>query len=191
VIRWAALISVALALGFGTAVLAAPHKHPAKRCHRQHHHKRRCTPRHKPKPKPKPKPGKPTPTTTTGTTTTTVTTTTTPPPTTTSPSGPLPSRLEVDENDQGDPPQPYSLRPSYNPVAAGVVQFNVYNFGQDPHTFAVVDSGGHRLAFAHAPANQSQTAVPVSANLAPGTYKLECTLSGHASLGMVATLTVR
>ena len=71
------------------------------------------------------------------------------------------TRQEQRANDQGDPPQPYSLRPSYNPVAAGVVQFNVYNFGQDPHTFAVVDSGGHRLAFAHAPANQSQTAVPV------------------------------
>jgi plastocyanin len=97
----------------------------------------------------------------------------------------------VDENDQGQAPQPYSLFPSHNPVAAGQVQFNVYNFGEDPHTFAIVDSGGHQLAFAHVPANQPGTAVPVSASLAPGTYTLECTLPGHVGLGMVATLTVR
>jgi plastocyanin len=107
------------------------------------------------------------------------------------PSGPLPGRLEVDENDQGQPPQPYSLWPSHNPVAAGRVQFNVYDFGQDPHTFAVVNSGGHQLAFARVPANQPETAVPVSVSLPPGTYTLECTLPGHARLGMVATLTVR
>ena len=188
-IRRAVVLAVAAALGFGTAALSAPHhaspKHhrPAKKkCHR-HHHRRRCPGRHKPKPKPKPKPPKPTPTTTAGTTTTT--------PTSTAPSGPLASRLEVDENDQGQAPQPYSLYPSHNPVAAGQVQFNVYNFGEDPHTFAIVDSGGHQLAFAHVPANQPGTAVPISASLAPGTYTLECTLPGHVGLGMVATLTVK
>jgi plastocyanin len=130
-----------------------------------------CRPRHAPNP--------PTSTTTAATTTSTT------------PTAPLPSRLEVDENDQGQPPQPYSLWPSHNPVAAGKVQFNVYNFGQDPHTFAIVDSGGRQLAYARALANQPQTAVSLSVELPAGTYTLECTLSGHASLGMVATLTVK
>jgi plastocyanin len=61
----------------------------------------------------------------------------------------------------------------------------------DPHTFAVIDSAGHQLAYVDAPANQPDTAVPVTVNLAPGTYTLECTLQNHAKLGMVATLTVR
>jgi uncharacterized cupredoxin-like copper-binding protein len=103
----------------------------------------------------------------------------------------LPSRLEVDENDQGQLPQPYTLRPSHNPVAAGAVHFNVYNFGEDPHTFAVLDASQHQLALVNVPANQSDTAVPVSVDLPPGTYTLECTLSGHAALGMRATLTVK
>jgi plastocyanin len=102
----------------------------------------------------------------------------------------LPSRLEVDENDQGVGPQPYSLTPSHDPVAAGTVQFNVYNFGQDDHTFAVKNAGGQQVAFVDVPANQSQTAVPVSLSLPPGHYTLECTLAGHAGLGMRATLTV-
>jgi hypothetical protein len=103
----------------------------------------------------------------------------------------LPHRLEVDENDQGDFPQPFSLRPSHNPVGTGVVQFNVYNFGQDPHTFAVVDASGRQRAFVNVPAMQPDTAAPVSVNLRPGRYTLVCTLQGHAALGMIASLTVR
>jgi plastocyanin len=71
------------------------------------------------------------------------------------------------------------------------VQFNVYNFGQDAHTFAVIDASGQELAFAQLPADQPDTAVPVSVNLPPGTYTLECTLQNHAMLGMRATLVVR
>jgi plastocyanin len=122
--------------------------------------------------------------------TTTAVATTTTGPTTTAPA-PLPSRLEVDENDLGSQPRPYSLYPTHNPVAAGTVEFNVYNFGQDPHTFAIEDSKHHQLAFADVPANQPQTAVQVSATLAPGHYTLLCTLTGHAALGMQATLLVK
>jgi plastocyanin len=173
------LVVVAVALGLGTAS-AATH-HPRRRCIKRSHHRcvrwarpRHHKRRHKPKPKPAP--------TRTTTTTTTSTTSTAPP---------LPSRLEVDENDQGQLPQPYTLRPSHNPVAAGVVHFNVYNFGEDPHTFAVIDGSSHQLALAQVPANQTDTAVAVSVNLPPGTYTLECTLSGHAALGMRATITVK
>jgi plastocyanin len=41
------------------------------------------------------------------------------------------------------------------------------------------------------PANQPETAVPVSVSLPPGTYTLECTLQNHAALGMRATLVVK
>jgi plastocyanin len=104
----------------------------------------------------------------------------------------LPRRLEVDENDQGQPPQPFSLTPSHNPVGAGTVQFNVYNFGQDPHRFAVVDSAGNQVGnTVDVPANQPGTAVAVSVNLPPGIYTLECTLQNHAALGMRATLVIK
>jgi uncharacterized cupredoxin-like copper-binding protein len=129
-------------------------------------------------------------TTTTGTTTTGTTTTTTTTTGTTTPA-PLPSRLEVDENDLGQLPQPYSLVPSHDPVASGSVQFNVYNFGQDDHTFAIQNAAKHQLAFAKVPAGQSQSAVQVKVLLAPGKYLLLCTLAGHDTLGMRATLTVQ
>jgi plastocyanin len=102
-----------------------------------------------------------------------------------------PRRLEVDENDQGLMPTPYSLRPSHNPVGAGKVEFNVYNFGQDAHTFAVIDAGGRERAFVNVPAGLPAPDVPVTVRLRPGTYTLECTLQDHARLGMRAKLTVR
>jgi plastocyanin len=114
----------------------------------------------------------------TGTTTT---------PTTTGPT-PLPSRLAVDENDNPY----YTLHPTHNPVAAGSVEFNVYNLGMDDHTFAVDDAGGHHVSkVAQVPANHKDTAVTVTVNLAPGSYTLVCTLSGHAAAGMKAPLTVQ
>jgi plastocyanin len=178
------LLAVAVvALGLGTASAATHRSH--RRCVKRSHHRcvRYARPRHhKRKHRAKPKPA-PTRTTTTTTTTTASTTATT--------AQPLPSRLEVDENDQGQLPQPYTLRPSHDPVAAGDVHFNVYNFGEDPHTFAVLDASQHQLALVNVPANQSDTAVPVSVNLPAGTYTLECTLSGHAALGMRATLIVK
>src|SRR5437588_374503 len=80
----------------------------------------------------------------------------------------VPSRLAVDENDRVG----YSLIPSYLRVAAGTVRFNVYNYGGDDHTFAIVAGtdwqSGQRLADVTVPAHQPGTAVPVSADLAPG-----------------------
>ena len=74
----------------------------------------------------------------------------------------------------------------------GQVQFNVYNFGQDAHTFAIVDPSGRQIsASVDLPAGAPETAVQLTTNLAPGTYTLECTLPGHAKLGMIATLTVK
>lgn len=85
-------------------------------------------------------------------------------------------------------------------MATGTVQFNLYNFGQDPHTFAIFDHSGHRVALIDAgggslqlaslPAGQSDNAVAVSARLPAGTYTLECTLYDHAARGMKSTLNV-
>jgi len=134
-------------------------------------------------------PGAGTPGGATGATTTSTTSGAT---TTTTTSQSLPSRLEVDENDQGSLPTPYSLSPSHNPVAAGKLEFNVYNFGQDGHTFAIHEADGHQVqAPVAVPAGQSGTAVTVNVTLRPGTYVLLCTLPGHAGLGMHATLTVQ
>ena len=92
--------------------------------------------------------------------------------------------------DENDTPS-YSLAPSHNPVGTGTVTFNVYNFGQDDHTFAVEDAKHNDLAYVNVPAGQPQAAVTVNAQLAPGTYTLLCTLPNHAALGMKATLTVQ
>ncbi len=173
-LRWALLFAIVAALGVmaGTSVASRTNHRPRARCHPTRHH--RCPVAHRRKQSVKVK-------------TTPVKTTTT----TTTSSAVLPRRLEVDENDQGQDPQPYSLAPSHNPVGAGTVQFNVYNFGQDQHTFAVLNSAGQQLAFAQVPADQPDSAVPVSVNLPPGTYTLECTLQNHAALGMRATLVVK
>lgn len=161
--------------------------------------------RSKPKAKAKPKaPVTRTTTTTTGSrtsatvsTTTTVTRTLTTSATeTSSTSTPLPSRLEVDENDQLS----YSLSASHTSLATGTVEFNVYNFGEDPHTFAIVrgtnTAARPLVSFARGgtpasiPAGSPGAAVTVDAQLSPGTYTLFCTLSDHAALGMRETVTV-
>ena len=97
----------------------------------------------------------------------------------------LPSRLEVDERE-------WSVLPSHDPVAAGVVQFNVTNFGMDQHDLAIVGSAGQIVA--QTQLLDPQSTATLTATLAPGTYTLECTLYGnheHYNLGMHATLEVR
>ena len=124
--------------------------------------------------------------TTTATTTSAQTSPPGGPPTQTTPTGPapLPSRLEVDE-------QEWSVVPTHDPVAAGTVQFNVANYGQDQHDLAVVAPDGQIVA--QTGLIDPQGTATLTASLAPGTYTLECTLFGHHehySLGMHATLVV-
>jgi plastocyanin len=94
---------------------------------------------------------------------------------------PLPSRLGVDETE-------YSVTPSYDPVAAGDLEFNVTNFGMDDHNLAIQDSGGRLVKVVDVPASQSRS---FSVNLGAGTYKLFCSLYDHEQLGMRAKLSVR
>jgi hypothetical protein len=109
----------------------------------------------------------------------------TPPTVSGQPIDPLACRLEVDEAE-------WSLVASHNPVAAGNVQFNISNYGQDQHDMAIVDANGNIIA--QTGLIDPQRTAALTADLPPGTYTLECTLFGHHehyNLCMHATLTVQ
>jgi hypothetical protein len=95
---------------------------------------------------------------------------------------PLPHRLGVDEGE-------YYVRPSRRLVAAGPVELNVTNRGQDDHDLAV-EAGGviYGKAELH-PGETKQLNVVVPA----GDYKLYCTLQSgaHDAAGMHAVLSVQ
>lgn len=199
----AALIAVALlaATSFGAA------RHSVRVCHRRHGH-RVCTVVHRRTPRRRHHPASTTTTTTTSsstssassappvtqTTSTTSTaqttaTQTTTTATTTAPA--LPHGTEIDERATGQQTPFYALHANETTLAAGTIRFNVYNFDQDPHTFAVQTADGQQLTTAvSVPAGQPRTAVPVTVDLPPGTYVLYCTLPQHAALGMRTTIVV-
>jgi plastocyanin len=99
-----------------------------------------------------------------------------------SPPPPLPRRLAVDENE-------YTVFPSRNPVAAGDVEFNVNNFGQDDHDLTITN-GTNQFGQVFVAAG---TSARLTATLPPGTYKLYCSLLNglHDGYGMHAALTVQ
>jgi plastocyanin len=93
--------------------------------------------------------------------------------------------LAVDE-------QEWSLRPSQTVVAAGKVSFQAYDRGQDPHNMTIIGAHGQIAQVSMQPGGSGTVAV----TLAPGTYRLVCTLfagtpQSHEALGMRALLTVR
>ena len=130
-------------------------------------------------------------TTTSSTTETQTTTTQT---TATSSSGPpaLPQGTEVDERATGQQSPFYALNANERTLAAGNLHFNIYNFDQDPHTFAIADANGQQLTDpVQVAAGHPGTPVAVTFNLAPGTYVLFCTLPQHAAAGMKTTIVVK
>jgi plastocyanin len=170
---------------------------PARVCHRRHH-RRPC-------PAPHTKAHRPgtittvtsttsiasTPTTSTTTTASTTSATQT---TTTSSSGPapLPHGTEVDERATGQQSPFYALNANERTLAAGSIRFNIYNFDQDPHTFAIADANGQQLTQAvQVSAGHPGTPVALTVNLPPGTYVLFCTLPQHAAAGMQSTIVVK
>jgi plastocyanin len=206
---WARTVLVAGAL-LASLLLAAslsqaqPRKH-GQICHRRHHH-RVCRSRRVAKPRPSGGSGAPTTTTSTtlaspggspaGSTTTTTTqlqtTTTQTSTSTTSSPPPLPHGTEVDERATGLQSPFYAMGANERTLAAGTIHFNVYNFDQDPHTFAVEDSGGQQVGSTiQVAAGHPGTPVPVSVDLPPGTYTLYCTLPQHAADGMETTIVVK
>ena len=83
----------------------------------------------------------------------------------------------------------FSITLSRTTLAAGAASIELDNLGQDPHDLRVerVDAPSIGVSFDLArPGNVSSRKLQLS----PGTWKLYCTLPGHAALGMSATLTV-
>ncbi len=119
----------------------------------------------------------PDPTTTTTTNTMTTSSTTTGPPA-------LPHRVGITENDQGS----LTLKASAVTIATGAITFVVANAGADPHDFSIDDASGHTITQTLIDSKKGAN-VPVT--LAPGTYKLYCSLPGHALAGMQRTVKVQ
>jgi plastocyanin len=108
-----------------------------------------------------------------------------PPPTAVVPAS-LPHALAVDE-------QEYVVRPSHLELAAGQVAINAYNRGMDDHDVTIADASGRVVAQVGL---KSGAASSFSADLAPGTYTVYCSLfagtpQSHEALGMHALVTVR
>ena len=75
-------------------------------------------------------------------------------------------------------------------VPAGLVKFNVRNFGEDGHDFVVRNARG--LVRARLPEiGAGETASVTARLLRPGRYTVYCSLPGHVELGMRAVLRVR
>jgi len=79
-------------------------------------------------------------------------------------------------------------RPSVRP---GPVRFNLTNFGEDVHDLAVLAPGGRvlgRMAEVKSAGGRGQLELRLTR---PGSYRLICTIAGHARQGMQVKLRVR
>jgi plastocyanin len=93
-----------------------------------------------------------------------------------------PSRTGVDEGE-------YWVYPAHGTLAAGDVELNAHNYGQDDHDLTIADAQGTVLAQAYlTPGDEYSFALTLPA----GTYRLYCSLydGAHAQLGMDTTLTI-
>ncbi|MEA2298950.1 MAG: hypothetical protein QOF77_1886 [Solirubrobacteraceae bacterium] len=149
--------------------------------HGGHRHKVCTTRRHPPKThEPTITPSSPSPPTTTPAITTT-SAPPPPPPTTPTTSAAPPRRTAVEEYE-------YSVVSGHPIVAAGSVELNISNIGQDDHNLTISQNG---VAVAQTPIlHPGDPTTTLTAELAPGTYRLYCSLADHDHLGMHATLVV-
>jgi hypothetical protein len=107
------------------------------------------------------------------------------------PTPPLPHNLTVDESE-------WQIIPSERVVAAGTITMQVYDRGQDAHNLTVqgpITSSGDGKIRGQVWL-QSGGATTLVANLAPGRYKLYCSMfmgtpQSHEMLGMLTDITVR
>lgn len=108
----------------------------------------------------------------------------TPDPTPTpAPPGTYPTRTNVDLTDIRE----WSVRPSYRILAAGPIDFNVNNRGEDDHNLTVRDGTRDLGKIDLAPGDTGTLTV----ELGLGTYTLYCSLPTHEEAGMKATISVR
>jgi plastocyanin len=93
-----------------------------------------------------------------------------------------------------DRTMPYSFTPSRRVVKPGELIVQLINKGEDDHTMDMQKVGpgnapeGLILLATSAPSG-GQSA-PTTVVVEPGTYRLWCTLPGHAEMGMETTITV-
>jgi plastocyanin len=91
-----------------------------------------------------------------------------------------PSRTSVDLDE-------WRVTPSYRTLAAGTVEFNAANLGEDDHDFSV-RAGDANLATLPLKPGDGGT---VSLVMGPGSYTLYCSLPTHEDLGMRTDVTIR
>lgn len=87
----------------------------------------------------------------------------------------------------------WAVRTSRTELAAGEVTIRVYNIGMDDHDIAIADDAGKLLGQTGLKAGTDGT---LKVTLAPGHYKLYCTLFGgtsesHETKGMLAFVDVK
>jgi hypothetical protein len=107
--------------------------------------------------------------------------TATPVPTPTpAPPGTYPTRTNVDLDE-------WFVRSSYRTLAAGPIEFNVNNRGEDDHNLAV-RGGGREYGKLDVPPGQSDM---LTLDLWLGSYTLYCSLPDHEEAGMSVNINVR
>jgi len=128
----------------------------------------------------------PTPTATPKPGATATPTPTTPPVATPTPAPPgtYPTRTNVDLTDIRE----WTVRPSYRILAAGPIDFNVNNRGEDDHNLTVRDDKNRDLGELELAPGDVGT---LTVTLGLGTYTLYCSLPDHEAAGMKATINVR
>jgi plastocyanin len=83
----------------------------------------------------------------------------------------------------------FSLALSRRSIRAGRAIVELANFGQDPHDLRLQRVGGKTVYLW--PVAQPGGVEDRSLTLAPGTYRVWCSLGNHRAMGMLATLVVR
>lgn len=87
--------------------------------------------------------------------------------------------------------QEYSLMLSRQTLQSGPAVIQFLNRGQDPHDLRLRRIGRTTGYAAKAPETRPGRLVELDARLAPGRYRLWCSLPGHRKRGMRAVLNVK
>jgi plastocyanin len=81
----------------------------------------------------------------------------------------------------------WRVRPAFRTLAAGRIDFNAANQGEDDHNLSVRAGGQEYGHIDLAPGEEGSLVL----QLQPGTYTLYCSLTGHEDAGMDTDITVR
>jgi plastocyanin len=86
--------------------------------------------------------------------------------------------------------QEFRFALSRRTIRAGLAVLELRNMGQDAHDLVLMRADRTRV-LVRWPMAQPGAVVDREIRLAPGTYRLVCTVANHRALGMQATLRVR